>query len=98
MRSMSRVAASRSSASSRSRLSSLFSRISFARDFRGARRRGFDGDFLVDILYPIFYLRRVLWAFAPVTFLTCLAYEHSFYFAEKIFQADGLCLVPVKPF
>src|SRR3990172_1824703 len=95
---MSLVAVSRSSDSSRSWLRFLFSRINFARDFLGTRRRGFDGDFLVDILFPIFYLLRVLWTFARVTFLTCLTYEDSSYFAEKIFQADGLCLVTVKPF
>jgi len=30
-----------------------------------------------------------------VTFLTCATCEHSFYFAEKIFQIDGLGLVAV---
>src|SRR5918992_3382311 len=50
MRRISLVAASRASDSSRSRLRSLFSWINFAKDFRGARRRGFAYDFLVPFL------------------------------------------------
>src|SRR5262245_31254663 len=164
---MSLVAASRSSNPSRSILSSLFSRTSFASAFFGEGRRGFDGDFLVD-MFVLFWLfqdyregiihrrdaefawfersrsiragfpdglsfraRRgitmsgilhkpsilssvegcVLSASAvqfssrasqdtqnKVFLLTCVASEYSFYFAEKVFHADWLTLVAVKPF
>ena len=30
--------------------------------------------------------------------LTCVASEHSFYFAEKVFHANRLTLIAVKPF
>src|SRR5262245_13355675 len=33
-----------------------------------------------------------------VFLLTCVASEYSFYFAEKVFHADRLALVAVKPF
>src|SRR5215467_2389615 len=49
---MSLVAASRSSDSSRSRLSSLFSRTSFVSAFWGEVRSDFDRGFLVGILHP----------------------------------------------
>src|SRR5215475_5075982 len=52
---MSLVAASRSSRPSRSILSSLFSRTSCASAFFDEGRRGFDGDFLVDI-FVLFWL------------------------------------------
>src|SRR5262245_8281519 len=52
---MSLVAASRSSNPSRSNLSSLFSRTTFASAFFGEGRRGFDGDFLVGI-FVLFWL------------------------------------------
>jgi hypothetical protein len=57
---MSLVAASRSSNPSRSNLSSLFSRTSFASVVFDEGRRGFDGDFLVDIVFPILIIPGLL--------------------------------------
>src|SRR5215510_8499849 len=144
---MSLVAASRSSNPSRSNLSSLFSRTSFASAFFDEGRRDFDGDFLVDIVVlfwlfqdyreEIIHRRDAEFAWfdkltmsgirhkpfiqiveqcvvsaSAVQFsspasqdtqnklflLTCVASEYSFYFAEKVFHADRLSLVAVKPF